>query len=373
MSHMKHTSTEVALCLVFALLSSIAIHVEAASLSYSTATNIYLSSAGFALSIQPGSLADNLAVNATSVAITLSSSTGGTFTLTSPQALSSSTVGSGGSLSQTCSSGIETDTITQTSNSETYTLTPTGSACVTPQSQSGGGGGGRTVSTGGGGSAYNLAINAGVATTATTSVTLSLYGTAAYTMEVSNTSTFAGATWIPYATTMPWTLTPSIGTETIYAQFRAIGGSIVGSAQASISLVTPTQSAQASSLPNRLPTPIQTPSSESPADQLKALQAQLALLLAQANHETSSSSTHIIFARNLRFGMTGSDVKELQLVLIRANDGLAAERLKAHGTTMNFATLTLNALIEFQKKAGINPAIGYFGPITRTYVNNLLQ
>ena len=33
--------------------------------------------------------------------------------------------------------------------------------------------------------------------------------------------------------------------------------------------------------------------------------------------------------------------------------------------------LALNALIEFQKKAGITPTSGYFGPITRNYINNL--
>ena len=34
--------------------------------------------------------------------------------------------------------------------------------------------------------------------------------------------------------------------------------------------------------------------------------------------------------------------------------------------------LALNALIEFQKKAGITPAIGYFGSKTRAYVDNLI-
>jgi Putative peptidoglycan binding domain len=67
--------------------------------------------------------------------------------------------------------------------------------------------------------------------------------------------------------------------------------------------------------------------------------------------------------------MTGNDVTELQLFLINQLSGSAAEKLKAHGTTKTFGILTLNALIEFQKRAGIKPPSGYFGPITRAYVS----
>ena len=67
--------------------------------------------------------------------------------------------------------------------------------------------------------------------------------------------------------------------------------------------------------------------------------------------------------------MTGNDVRDLQNLLIAEAGGPAAAKLKAHGTTKTFGTLTYNALIEFQKKAGIKPASGFFGPITRAYVN----
>jgi uncharacterized repeat protein (TIGR01451 family) len=100
----------------------------------------------------------------------------------------------------------------------------------------GGGGGGTTV--GGGGSAYELAIDGGVASTNTASATLSLYGSGAYTMEVANDSSFASSTWIPYATTLPWTLTSGTGEKTVYVQYRSVTGSFVGKAQASIDLVT---------------------------------------------------------------------------------------------------------------------------------------
>lgn len=95
---------------------------------------------------------------------------------------------------------------------------------------------GSVVNTGGGGARYSVAIENGAGTTVIPSVTLSLYGTRAYTMQVSNTSAFSGAAWIPYVTTLPWTLAPGAGTETVFAKFRDVGGEIVGSAQASIVL-----------------------------------------------------------------------------------------------------------------------------------------
>jgi len=105
----------------------------------------------------------------------------------------------------------------------------------------------------------------------------------------------------------------------------------------------------------------------STSSEVALLEAELQSLLAQSKtHGTSFS-----FARNLSLGMTGSDVKELQLFLIMQDSGSAAAKLAAHGTTKNFSTLTFNALIEFQRKAGIAPASGFFGPITRAWVNNM--
>jgi hypothetical protein len=109
--------------------------------------------------------------------------------------------------------------------------------------------------------------------------------------------------------------------------------------------------------------------------ELNALLAELATLQAEAGESSSTSipSTQFIFTRNLSYGVTGNDVKELQQFLISENSGPAARKLAAHGTTKTFATLTKNALIEFQKSTGIKPATGYFGPITRAYVNTFMQ
>jgi len=108
--------------------------------------------------------------------------------------------------------------------------------------------------------------------------------------------------------------------------------------------------------------------------EINALTAQLHVLLAEARRGSSSatvSTSSYAFTRNLSYGTTGNDVQELQQFLISENSGPAARKLKAHGTTRNFGILTLNALKEFKKAAGIKPASGYFGPITRAYVNAL--
>jgi hypothetical protein len=222
-----------------------------------------------------------------------------------------------------------------------------------------------TATEGGGSSSYGVVVNGGATSTATTSVMLSLYATGAYTMEVSETSSSIGASWIPYSTSMPWTLAPDFGIQTIYAQFKSVGGTVVGSAQASIDFA----SASSSTTVSPSPQPSTTTTASLTAE-LANLEAQLAMLQAEANSTTTSTISYA-FTRNLHFGITGNDVKQLQLFLISQNSGSAARKLKAHGTTEYFGTLTQNALIEFQKKARIKPAIGYFGAITRKYINAL--
>ena len=101
---------------------------------------------------------------------------------------------------------------------------------------------------------------------------------------------------------------------------------------------------------------------------LTSLEAELQTLEAQAGNHTGSSTVSFVFTRDLELWSTGNDVKQLQLFLIAQNAGPAAQKLKAHGVTTTFGTLTLNALIEFQKSVGITPVSGYFGPITRGWV-----
>ena len=68
--------------------------------------------------------------------------------------------------------------------------------------------------------------------------------------------------------------------------------------------------------------------------------------------------------------MTGDDVKELQRLLNKQGFNIASSGLGSLGNETNyFGLLTQTALIKFQTSHNITPAIGYFGPITRTFVN----
>jgi peptidoglycan hydrolase-like protein with peptidoglycan-binding domain len=63
--------------------------------------------------------------------------------------------------------------------------------------------------------------------------------------------------------------------------------------------------------------------------------------------------------------MSGAAVIALQQALIAKMTGSAARALAKNGATGYFGALTTAALIEFQKSAGIAPALGYVGSATR--------
>ena len=86
-------------------------------------------------------------------------------------------------------------------------------------------------------------------------------------------------------------------------------------------------------------------------------------------HMTSSTDP---FVRNFGLSAIGSDVGYLQQFLIFENAGPAAAALAAAGPTGYFGRLTRDAVVEFQQRVGIIPASGYFGAITRNYVNFVL-
>lgn len=100
---------------------------------------------------------------------------------------------------------------------------------------------------------------------------------------------------------------------------------------------------------------------------LKELQGRLSLLKKQ-QERSSSGSEVVTFAlnRNLFLGQRGEDVKWLQRFLI--NQGVYPEAL----VTGYYGYLTQKAVIRFQRKFNISPAIGYVGPITRAKIKELL-
>lgn len=77
------------------------------------------------------------------------------------------------------------------------------------------------------------------------------------------------------------------------------------------------------------------------------------------------------FPGDLTLGSSGSAVVALQNFLISRNTGPAARALAGAGATGNFGPITRSALTEYQKSVGIIPADGYYGPLTRAYVQQV--
>jgi hypothetical protein len=84
-------------------------------------------------------------------------------------------------------------------------------------------------------------INGGAAQTTSVNVTLNLTtndgsGSGTTRVLISNSSTFTGATPVPYAATKPWTLTAGNGTKTVYVKFIDAAGNVSAAAQDTITL-----------------------------------------------------------------------------------------------------------------------------------------
>ncbi len=76
------------------------------------------------------------------------------------------------------------------------------------------------------------------------------------------------------------------------------------------------------------------------------------------------------FSQNLRWGSLGSDVKSLQIYLNSHGFIISSSGAGSLGNeTDTFGSLTKIALIKFQKAHDI-PATGYFGPMTRSFINS---
>jgi peptidoglycan hydrolase-like protein with peptidoglycan-binding domain len=69
--------------------------------------------------------------------------------------------------------------------------------------------------------------------------------------------------------------------------------------------------------------------------------------------------------------MTGADVKQLQIFLNSQGFNVSETGVGSPGQeTTYFGPLTQKAVAKFQKAIGIAPAVGYFGPITRAFINS---
>jgi hypothetical protein len=77
------------------------------------------------------------------------------------------------------------------------------------------------------------------------------------------------------------------------------------------------------------------------------------------------------FTRDLIIGSRGPDVLALQKWLNEHGYTVAAFGPGSKGNETNyFGDLTMKAVAKLQRESGISPAVGYFGAITRKYVNS---
>ena len=92
-------------------------------------------------------------------------------------------------------------------------------------------------------------------------------------------------------------------------------------------------------------------------------------------HDTKGSTTSVTpmtFTRTLMLGMSGADVKALQIFLNSHGFILAPTGPGSSGyETKNFGVKTKIALTKFQKANSISPAIGFFGQITKKIVEKI--
>lgn len=87
---------------------------------------------------------------------------------------------------------------------------------------------------------------------------------------------------------------------------------------------------------------------------------------------SNSVSSGYVFTRDLELGMSGADVKELQKFLNAKGFVISASGPGSAGSeTTLFGSMTKTALAKFQTANKISPAVGYFGPLTRSAVNKL--
>jgi hypothetical protein len=97
---------------------------------------------------------------------------------------------------------------------------------------------------------------------------------------------------------------------------------------------------------------------------LLAMIAQLQAKLGQSGSTTGAGAS-VTFTKDLTIGSTGSEVTALQQWL--ASKGYLT--MPAGAAFGYFGNLTKLALAKYQAEAGISPAAGYFGPMTRAKVN----
>jgi hypothetical protein len=227
----------------------------------------------------------------------------------------------------------------------------------------------------------SIVVNSGAALTTSANVTLALGATSATQMMISNDSSFVGASWETYATSKSWTLTTGNGSKTVYAKFRdsALNVSAVVSDAITYS---PEASSQTANTPAttgiaglNLPYANPTTASETAANKTALISYIISLLQAKQTATTVSGLPNgFQFTTTLKQGITGNDIKYLQLFL---NSDSSTAIGNSGKETSYFGAMTKIAVGKFQLKYGLvagtsDSGYGIVGPKTRAKINSLL-
>lgn len=105
--------------------------------------------------------------------------------------------------------------------------------------------------------------------------------------------------------------------------------------------------------------------------QINALQAQVKTqgVATPSANAIANANVNASFKRDIAIGSTGEDVRALQVWLNAHGYTVSSSGFGSLGNeTATFGVLTRAALAKFQAKAGISPALGYFGAITQAYL-----
>lgn len=87
--------------------------------------------------------------------------------------------------------------------------------------------------------------------------------------------------------------------------------------------------------------------------------------------QPATNLTPLVFARDLEIGAIGEDVLQLQKILNQKGFIVSVSGAGSIGNeTTYFGPATQAALIKFQIANNITPSVGYFGPITKSYLNS---
>lgn len=188
-------------------------------------------------------------------------------------------------------------------------------------------------------SGFSILINQGATTTNKRVVTITLNGGPdAANVAFSNSSDFSLSYLEPYQSEKTWQLSQADGIKYVYAKFYNKYGYASAAVSSSIELKT----------------------------------GLIASTTAISPIKPQVLGVKIYnFKKNLYYGTRNPDIKNLQRLLINSNSGKAAKILARVGATGYFGHLTRAALAEYQRKFNIRTNYGYFGPVTRKYVNSL--